>query len=413
MAKDNNLGDFLTDIANAIRAKKGTTEPINAQDFASEIASIEGGGAPTPAMYNDVIFVDYDGTVLHSYSKEQFLGMTALPGLPTRDGMICQGWNHSLDEAQSYVTTYGGLIIGASYITDDGATRLYIRIPNDGRKTVPLYFNQSASQGVSIDWGDGSSESLEGEGYVSTAHEYAQLGDYVIRLIVAEGRLSFGSGDTAYCVMGATNNANKTYRGMLYKVEIGSNVTTLGGYAFEYCHSLSAISIPEGVTSLGTYALANCNVLGHVTIPKGLTGYSTYPFRDSNGLRSISMAQGATSFSTGIFYYCTGLNAAYIPATAKSLGVYFMQYCSSLSKVVVPNEITSFGAFAFAACHGVGCYDFTGYASVPSLSNANVFNNIATDCKIVVADELYDSWIAATNWSTYAEKIIKVSDYDN
>ena len=44
MAKDNHLGDFLTDIANAIRAKKGTNESINAQDFADEIASIEAGG---------------------------------------------------------------------------------------------------------------------------------------------------------------------------------------------------------------------------------------------------------------------------------------------------------------------------------------------------------------------------------
>lgn len=44
MAKDDNLGDYLTDIADAIREKKGTSEPINAQDFASEIASIEGGG---------------------------------------------------------------------------------------------------------------------------------------------------------------------------------------------------------------------------------------------------------------------------------------------------------------------------------------------------------------------------------
>ena len=44
MAKDNNLTDFLADVADAIREKKGTTELINPQDFASEIASIESGG---------------------------------------------------------------------------------------------------------------------------------------------------------------------------------------------------------------------------------------------------------------------------------------------------------------------------------------------------------------------------------
>lgn len=42
MAKDNNLQDFLTDIADAIREKKGTTDKINPQDFATEIANLSG-----------------------------------------------------------------------------------------------------------------------------------------------------------------------------------------------------------------------------------------------------------------------------------------------------------------------------------------------------------------------------------
>lgn len=44
MAKTDNLTDFLVDLADAIRSKKGTTEPINPQDFSAEIASIESGG---------------------------------------------------------------------------------------------------------------------------------------------------------------------------------------------------------------------------------------------------------------------------------------------------------------------------------------------------------------------------------
>lgn len=43
MAKNNNLTDFLTDIANTIRTKKGTTLAINPQNFSSEIESIETG----------------------------------------------------------------------------------------------------------------------------------------------------------------------------------------------------------------------------------------------------------------------------------------------------------------------------------------------------------------------------------
>ena len=44
MAKNDNLTDYLTDLADGIRAKKGTTEPINPQDFRKEIESISGGG---------------------------------------------------------------------------------------------------------------------------------------------------------------------------------------------------------------------------------------------------------------------------------------------------------------------------------------------------------------------------------
>lgn len=68
MAKNDNLQDFLTDVANSIRTKTGTTDPINAQDFSDKILSISGGGGTTvknlldatkSAMY---LFYNYQGT---------------------------------------------------------------------------------------------------------------------------------------------------------------------------------------------------------------------------------------------------------------------------------------------------------------------------------------------------------------
>lgn len=40
MSKSNNLTDFLVDIADTIRVEKGTTDPINPQDFSTEIGNI-------------------------------------------------------------------------------------------------------------------------------------------------------------------------------------------------------------------------------------------------------------------------------------------------------------------------------------------------------------------------------------
>ena len=57
-------------------------------------------------------------------------------------------------------------------------------------------------------------------------------------------------------------------------------------------------------------------------------------------------------------------------------------------------------------------YDFSQHTAVPTLSNTGVFTSIQSDCKIVVPDALYDTWIAATNWSTYSSKIVKASEFN-
>ena len=44
MGKNNNLHDFLVDVADAIREKKGTQDKINAQSFADEIRNLPSGG---------------------------------------------------------------------------------------------------------------------------------------------------------------------------------------------------------------------------------------------------------------------------------------------------------------------------------------------------------------------------------
>lgn len=43
MGKNNNLHDFLVDVADAIREKKGTSDPINPQEFSNEIKGIQSG----------------------------------------------------------------------------------------------------------------------------------------------------------------------------------------------------------------------------------------------------------------------------------------------------------------------------------------------------------------------------------
>jgi hypothetical protein len=57
-------------------------------------------------------------------------------------------------------------------------------------------------------------------------------------------------------------------------------------------------------------------------------------------------------------------------------------------------------------------YDFRAYEHIPSLENSNAFAGMQTTCKIVVPDNLYNEWIAATNWSSLASKIIDAKTFE-
>ena len=70
MAKNNNLTDFLTDIANVIRDRTGTNELVNPQDFSSKIQQFNTLYINEGVSRKEINFYDYDGTLLYSYSKD-------------------------------------------------------------------------------------------------------------------------------------------------------------------------------------------------------------------------------------------------------------------------------------------------------------------------------------------------------
>ena len=313
-----------------------------------------GTGGSSSVSPNDVNFYDYDGTIVASYSLSEAQSLTALPDGPTHDGLTFQGWNYTLEKVKAFTRPMN---VGAMYITDDGKTRLYIRIAAEGRMNVPLYISQTVANGVTIDWGDGSAtQTFAGTGNVNTTHTYASIGDYVITLDPVDGcTLGFGAGTNSYCVMGSTGNNNKVYCNMLQAVRVGIGVTSIGNYAFQGCYSLASVTIPDGVTSIGNSAFQGCPSLASITISNGVT----------------------------------------------SIGNYAFQSCYSLASVTIPNGVTSIGSSAFHSCYGMAEYHLKP-TTPPKLFNANAFASIPSDCIIYVPQGCLEAYQNATNWATYA-----------
>lgn len=76
------LNEHLKGVADAIRAKKGTTDLINPQDFAEEISTISGGGGDSNIEYLDV-----------SGLEDLVLGQIPLRAILTSAGYRCK-YNH-------------------------------------------------------------------------------------------------------------------------------------------------------------------------------------------------------------------------------------------------------------------------------------------------------------------------------
>lgn len=163
------LADAKAQIKAAIIAK-GVQVGDDFSEYATGISQIRGGGQ---GQSDDVVFVDCDGTVLHSYSADEISQMESLPDTPTRDGLVCQGWNYTLQELQSFVQSSGRCTVGAVYSTDLGYTEIKITVSDAKYSSVTLYWNQTDMDGLEIDWGDDTGISYPyGTGNRSLIHEY-------------------------------------------------------------------------------------------------------------------------------------------------------------------------------------------------------------------------------------------------
>lgn len=484
MAKTNNLTDFLTDVADAIREKEGSSAPINPQDFSAKIRAIQGGGESGGGgviIDNDVNFIDSDGSLLYSYAKNDFLALAEMPIVPEKEGFTSQGWNWSFDDAKAFVRKYGVIDIGATYITDDGNTRLYITIDSELKKGVAVCFEQTVSRGVTVDWGDGSAtETISNTGEKQFIHTYANIGDYVITLKVTSGKLSLGWDSMNYCVLGSTSSqgtSDMARLSMLRKVAIGKNCNAIG-YAFYYMPRLECVIIPKEVTILNNNVLYSAFALGGLVIPRGVTSTGNYALYYLHGLRRISIPNSVNSMALGLGYaynlrrliypdsitqvpkyshnslqcpiiipdsitsfadnalYQSYAHKIHIPDTVTTLGsaafnkCYYwndyvelpneittvpsncFQYCSAVTAFKMPQKLASIGAYAFAYCAGVTYFDFSETEQVPSLANYNAFTNSSTSVKFIIPDALFDEWKAATNWSTWASKMVKASEFN-
>ena len=309
---------------------------------------------------SDVNFYDYDGTIIYSYTKKDFLELTELPAYPQHEGLAAQGWNWTLEEAQRYVAAYGSCEIGQSYVTDDGKTRVYIDIAETERLSVKLTFTQSVGEGVTINWGDGQSETTpDATGDQTMTHTYAAAGKYLITLDVAEGCSVMLGTSTDAMTTDSMLSHQKSFvtsqyfggRSPVTAIEIGEGVTALGTQAFLCLHRLEHITIPQNVTTFYYGVFMGCGLLRAVHVPYGVTSINGFAFRGCISLDIVTLPEGLTTAGMYTFFGCTNMQRVAIPEGVTDLGSTMFTACYVLERAVIPDSVASMGTNCFMNCY--------------------------------------------------------------
>lgn len=327
---------------------------------------------PPPApveelVIKDVMFMDYDGTVVASYDAADFIAnVTSLPTPPSHDGLTFQEWNWDLEDIKTELQTgSGACCIGACYETTDGKTHIYIDLQAiEGSRYVNFYIAHISGTHT-VNWGDGTTDSYSSSSYAR--HLYSSYGEYEITIDGGEWGFSGTNEGLRTLPMNSDDWGGTWYvhtNTFMKKIYTGTGCKTANTNTniFRNCPNFTEISVHKnfiyesGQENLSSLFFASG--IKFFVFPKGIGASSSTSgsvmsnvFTGCPNIVTVSFPKGFRYLMTEFNYSC--VKFVYFPyiATMDTKATYItFAYCNELKRVAMAfDSVTTTYANGFYA----------------------------------------------------------------
>lgn len=374
------------------------------------------GGSVIGRRYGEFrcVAIDYDGTIL----KEEWLNtgdVFALPEFPTHDRLVAQNWSASQEIVDNSITVDDkDFICGAVYTTASGKSEFDIVLNKATGLEVAVRISGTK------DWGDGTSDT-------STTHTYTDYGEYTISC----SGTSMASSSSA----GVFNQSSSGYN--MWCVGAYLAIPSVTEYAFQYCSGLRTVTFCDGTTvaqyallltknlkavifphttaskAVQKYCCDYCNTK-YIVIPYGYTSLQEKAFENTNS-EAIVLPDTITTLGNNVFIssktgrFSTSKNLR----NAYSYGIPY-PLNDKFKKIKLAYDFNSYSYLYLGDKFEI--VDYSAKTTVPTWGNYLISSSQLTpngstgNLKIIVPDDLYDTWITTSGWSGWANYIYKASE---
>ena len=120
--------------------------------------------------------------------------------------------------------------------------------------------------------------------------------------------------------------------------------------------TIQTVVIPKWLSAIGLNAFANCSKLVNVRFETDTDGYSAltlireYAFQWCTSLSKITLPNSVETIGTSAFKRCTSLTAITLPASIQYVYEKAFQYCASLNTVTFKETPKQIGLEVFIGC---------------------------------------------------------------